>query len=149
MNEKRLTNDEYYTMMLIVAKQRSTCPRRQVSAIIVDKNHIILATGYNGTPRGITNCTEKGCGGKNDIPGNTENCMAVHAEINAILSLQGNYDRSYKMYVSTFPCFNCAKIICNTDIEEIVYLEEYADMRAINIFKLKGIKVTKYGNKIK
>jgi dCMP deaminase len=125
--------DEYYMRMLTLVASRSTCVRRAVGAIIVnDRNHI-LATGYNGVPRYMTHCIDEPCKGASDTPGDTSNCMAVHAEQNAILQCHDMWD-AYTLYVSCTPCFVCAKMICNTNIRRIIVAHEYADKRAYDLF---------------
>lgn len=120
----RLDRDDYYLQMLRLVAARSTCVRRSVGAIIIDGEGVILATGYNGVPRGFDHCNDKPCLGAGDESGDTRRCMAVHAEVNAILQC-GRLDLARTMYVSCAPCFECAKMICNTGIRRIVSLEDY------------------------
>ena len=85
----RINKLEYYLGIAEQVAKRSTCLRRQYGAVIV-KNDEIISTGYNGAPRGMTNCCDSGeCWRKaNGIPHGTqyEACVAVHAEQNAISS---------------------------------------------------------------
>lgn len=124
----RPSNDEYYLSMLDAIAARSTCPRRQVGAIIVTEDHRILSTGFNGVPRGFPHCTEehKQCPGANDPKGDTRRCLAVHAELNAVLSC-ADLSRAHTLYVKCTPCKQCALMICNTPIKRIVCRERYAD----------------------
>jgi dCMP deaminase len=124
----RLSHDEYYLKILDLVAQRSTCARRAVGAIIVDEKHRVLSTGYNGVPSGITHCTDSPCAGAQDEKGDTRWCMAVHAEINAMLQCTQLF-RAYKMYVSCSPCFECAKAIVNAGIKIVVCKEVYAVAR--------------------
>lgn len=119
-----LSHDEYYTQMLRLVAQRSTCVRRSVGAIIVDERHRVLSTGYNGVPSGFPHCIDVPCAGAEDLSGDTRRCMAVHAEINAILQCQ-RLDLARTMYVSCVPCFECAKAIANTPIHHIIALAPY------------------------
>lgn len=120
----RLSHDEYYLKMLDLVAARSTCARRAVGAIIVDSKHRVLSTGYNGVPSGFPHCTDKPCPGAQHEKGDTRYCMAVHAEINAIIQCSQLF-RAHKMYVSCSPCFECAKAIVNTGIKIVVCKETY------------------------
>src|SRR5258708_3001642 len=104
----RLSRDDYFLEMLHLVANRSTCARRAVGTIITDDRGHILATGYNGVPRGFTHCTDSPCLGVNDPKGDTGRCMAIHAEINALLQCS-RLDLAHALYVSASPCFACAK----------------------------------------
>lgn len=137
----RLTHDEYYVAMLRLVAARSTCARRAVGAIFVDEKGRVLSTGYNGVPSGFPHCTEFPCEGANDARGDTSRCMAVHAEINAIIQCGDRLTRAHTAYVSCSPCFGCAKAIVNTPISRIVCLEEYADTHGREVLKRAGVKI--------
>ena len=88
MNSKRIGKDEYYLGIAKAVSKRSTCLRRRYGCVIV-KNDEIIATGYNGSPRGETNCCESGkCyrEGMSHNHGDYSECCSVHAEQNAMLS---------------------------------------------------------------
>ena len=138
--------NDYFMDMLDAIRLRGTCPRRQCSALIADERYILLATGYNGAPSGIDNCMDVPCGGQDDEKGDTRNCIALHAEENAILHLEGNSRNAHIMYTTNLPCFHCAKIICQSSIKIIIYREDYADLRGANLLDQKGIDVVKYQN---
>lgn len=120
----RLSHDQYYLQMLNLVAARSTCPRRSVGAVLVTADNQILSTGYNGVPRGFPHCVEQACPGAWDEHGDTRRCMAVHAEVNALLQCK-RLDLAHTLYVSCTPCFECAKMICNTPICRVISLEEY------------------------
>ena len=110
--------------------ERSTCPRAKVGAIIVrDKN--LLATGYNGAPAGLPHCTDVGCLIYTSITpsGETEeNCYrTIHAEINAIAQAakNGTSIRDADIYVTHTPCIHCFKVIINTGIRRVYYVQDY------------------------
>lgn len=128
----RKTIQDYYLDMLAMVATRSTCPRRQVGAIITDIRGIVLGMGFNGVPRGYPHCINVPCPGVEDKPGNTDNCMAIHAEQNALLNCHAPTSAAI-MYCTNLPCFVCAKLIANTSITEIWYLEDYADKRAFRV----------------
>ncbi len=147
--KKRPSWDEYFMKITELVATRSTCLRRSVGAIIV-KNKRILTTGYNGPPEGLKHCDELGgcLRDKLHIPSGErmELSRAVHAEQNAIIqaaklgiSIDGG-----EMYITTHPCFICAKMIINAGIKRIVYKEGYPDKFARDILKEAGIKVIKF-----
>lgn len=136
----RLTHDEYFIHILRMAAARSTCVRRAVGAVIVDADHHLLSMGYNGVPRGFEHCIDVPCVGAKDPTGDSSRCMAVHAEVNAVLQCQ-RLDLAHTLYVSCTPCFSCAKMIANTHIKRIVCLEEYADKAGHDLLTRAGIAV--------
>jgi len=133
----RLSKTEYFLKMLDLVAARSTCIRRAVGAIITDRDGHILSTGYNGVPRDFDHCLDLPCQGATDAPGNTSNCMAVHAETNAILQCS-SLSRASIMYCSCVPCFVCAKMLSNTEIKTLICLEEYADKRGLEVLLKAG-----------
>lgn len=138
--------DEYFVKLLGDVKLRASCPRRQGSAIIVDDDGHILSSGYNGPGSGIPNCYEEPCDGRYDESGDTSNCIAVHAEANALLQCGDRLQRAVTMYCSTRPCFNCCKLLTNTKIKRIVFIEDYPDTKGLKLLTIKGIKLEKYGD---
>ncbi len=134
----RPTRDEYFLEMLQLVSSRSTCLRRQVAAIITSKNGHVLATGYNGVPQGFEHCVDHPCEGINDAPGNSERCLAVHAEINALLQCC-DITQAHTLYTSVSPCFACAKAIANTPIKKVISTEQYVCTRGVSILKEAGI----------
>jgi dCMP deaminase len=135
----RLTRDQYFLQMVALVASRCTCPRRQVGAIITTVEGQILSTGYNGVPAGFEHCTERPCPGARDTHGDTHRCLAVHAEVNALLQCK-RLDLAHTLYVSCTPCFECAKAICNTPIRRIVSLEEYTGV-GMDVLDTRGIQV--------
>ena len=110
--------DEYFMQMAQLTAQRSTCLRRKVGAVIVKDKHII-ATGYNGAPRGLKHCVELGgcLREKLKIPSGQrhELCRALHAEQNAIIQAAtlGQSIEDGTIYITHQPCAICAKMIIN------------------------------------
>ena len=128
---ERPSRDEYFMQMAKLAATRSTCLRRKVGAVIVKDSHV-LSTGYNGAPRGVSHCEEKGClRVLMNVPSVTrhELCRGVHAEQNAVTQAAyfGTSVNGATIYTTTFPCSLCAKILINSGIKEIVYSEGYMD----------------------
>lgn len=140
--------DEYFIEMTNLVKQRSTCLRRQVGAVIV-KDHHILATGYNGVPSGITHCEITGCLREQlKVPSGErhEICRGLHAEQNAIIqaAYHGISIKGSTLYCNTKPCSICAKMICNSGIEKVVYEQGYNDPLADEMLYEKRIQLIKY-----
>ncbi|MBK5245839.1 MAG: cytidine/deoxycytidylate deaminase family protein [Peptostreptococcaceae bacterium] len=142
--------DEYFMEMADLTSKRSTCMRRQVGAVIVQDKHII-ATGYNGAPRGIKHCEERGgcLREKLDVPSGErhELCMAVHAEQNAIIQAAtlGQSIEGGVIYVTHQPCVICAKMIINAGIKRIVVREGYPDQLSIDILGEAGLRIVMLG----
>lgn len=142
--------DSYFMQMAELAASRSTCMRRNVGAVIVKDKHVI-ASGYNGAPKGILHCEERGgCyRQKMGIPSGErqELCMAVHAEQNAIVQAAalGLNIEGATMYVTHQPCIVCAKMIINAGIKRIVIREGYPDELALQVLREAGIVPVKLG----
>ena len=138
--------DEYFMQMAELTAKRSTCMRRQVGAVIVKDKHAI-ATGYNGAPRGIMHCEERGGCLRQQlkVPSGQrhELCMAPHAEQNAIIqaAAMGNGIEGGTTYITHQPCAICAKMIINAGIERIVIREGYPDELAASILDEAGLKI--------
>jgi len=142
--------DEYFMEMAALTSKRSTCMRRQVGAVIVKDKHII-ATGYNGAPRGIKHCEERGgcLREKLNVPSGErhELCMALHAEQNAIIQAAtlGQSIEDGVMYVTNQPCVICAKMIINAGIKRIVVREGYPDQLSRDILGEAGLRIVMLG----
>lgn len=110
---------------------RSTCLRRHVGAVIVRDKHM-LATGYNGPPRGLPHCDVTGCLREQlGIPSGQrqEICRGLHAEQNAIIqaALHGVSIEGATVYITHQPCITCAKMIINSGIVRVVCANSYPD----------------------
>ena len=117
--------------MAELARQRSTCLRRGVGAVIVKDNRVI-ATGYNGVPKGIRHCEETGCLRQQlNVPSGKmhELCRGLHAEQNAIIpaACMGRSIEGGTLYCTTQPCVICTKMIINAGIKRVVIKESYPD----------------------
>lgn len=122
---------------------------RKIGAVIV-KDKRVMTTGYNGAPAGVKTCVERGeCLRKKlGIPSGTrhEMCYAVHAEQNAIIQAAklGISIDGATLYCTHQPCILCAKMICNSGIERVVYGEGYPDPFSLEIFREAGVLVEQY-----
>jgi dCMP deaminase len=138
--------DEYFMSIARVVATRSNCVKRKVAALItVDRR--IIATGYNGTPRGVTNCNEGGCPRCNSFaPAGTDlgECLCSHAEENAITqsAYHGVSVRGGALYTTLCPCLICTKMIINAGIAEVVYSAEFplGDV-SLRLLREAGVKV--------
>lgn len=134
-NQPKIRRDKtnYYLDIAETVASRSTCLRRQYGAIIV-KDDQIIATGYNGAPRGIANCSDLGycTRAKNNIPHGEryEQCRAIHAEMNAIISASRTDTIGQTLYLvglengqyveNATPCLMCTRVIVNAGIKNII-----------------------------
>ena len=138
--------DEYFMGIARLTADRSTCLRRHVGAVIVQDKHII-ATGYNGAPRGIEHCAERGGCLREElgIPSGErhELCRALHAEQNAIIQAAtfGHSIERATIYITHQPCIICAKMIINAGIQRIIVGEGYPDEYAVSILEEAGLKI--------
>ncbi len=121
--------DEYFMAIARVVASRSNCVKRKVAAVVTSDKRII-STGYNGTPRGTTNCNEGGCPRCNDLaPGGTrlDECLCSHAEENAITqaAYHGVSLRGGTIYTTFSPCLQCTKMIINAGLAEVIFQSDY------------------------
>ena len=136
----RIGWNEYFTKLLNVIKEKSTCERLKVGALIVKGNRVI-ATGYNGVVNKMEHCTDVGC-----MMDNRHCIRTVHAEMNAITQCAklGVATEGATMYVTHFPCIYCTKHIIQAGIKEIRYMHDYKnDERAIKLLKDSGVSIIK------
>ena len=137
--------NEYFMGVAVLASKRSKDPNTQVGAGIVDKNNIILSTGYNGLPYGCSDdeYTWERTGE------DTKYKYVVHAELNAILNAQGKDLKNARIFVDLFPCNECAKAIIQCGIKEVIYLyDKYADSKETiaskKMLSSAGVKTTHF-----
>lgn len=149
INAKSLINrpdwDEYFMDITFLVAQRSTCLRRQIGALIVREKRV-LATGYNGAPSGLRHCLDTGClREKAGIPSGErhELCRGLHAEQNAIIqaALHGVTIKDAILYCSHFPCSLCTKMLINSGIKKVVYVNGYPDGLAHNLMEESGLEI--------
>jgi dCMP deaminase len=116
--------DEFFMRVAVAAKLRSKDPKTQVGACIADKDHRILSVGYNGTPAGIDD--DEFPWESTGKPLTDKHNYVIHAEANAILNYRGsNKDLvGATIYVTLFPCHECAKTLVQAGIGEVVYLDD-------------------------
>ena len=128
MSDKRkdyISWDDYFMGVAMLASERSKDPSTQVGACIVDENNRILSTGYNGFPQGCSD--EEFPWNRDDSNGETKYKFVVHAELNAILNAGGKSLVGSRVFVTLFPCHECAKAIIQTGVKEVIYLSDKYD----------------------
>ena len=131
LNKQRkeyLSWDDFFMGVAKLAAKRSKDPNTQVGACIVSKDNRILSVGYNGTPNGFDDSEFPWDREGDELE--TKYLYVVHAERNAILNYRGsNKDlEGAKLYVDLFPCNECAKLIIQSGIKEVIYLsDKYKD----------------------
>lgn len=120
-----ITWDEYFMGLALLSAQRSKDPNTQVGACIVSTNNKVLSIGYNGTPIGYDDDLMPWEREGSFV--DTKYAYVCHSEMNAILNFHGDL-RNSKIYVTLFPCNECAKAIIQAGIREVIYLsDKYSD----------------------
>lgn len=138
--------DEYFMGVAILAAMRSKDPNTQVGACIVDRDNKILSIGYNGMPVG---CHDDEYTWNNKTNEDNKYLYIVHSELNAILNYRGGSLKGSRIYVTLFPCNECAKAIIQSGISELIYLDDkYADsvevLASKRMLTSANVKFTKY-----
>lgn len=140
--------DQYFMAVAKLSAMRSKDPHTQVGCCIVNANNRIVSLGYNGFPIGCSD-DEFSWDRQNINTLNTKYWYVCHAEINAIINASGRDLHGCKLYVTLFPCNECAKAIIQAGINEVIYEQNlYPDTditkAAIKMFKAANIKLTLY-----
>ena len=118
--------DEYFMGVAMLSGMRSKDPNSQVGACIVSEDNKILSMGYNGFPKGCSD--DEFPWAREGEPLDTKYLYVTHSELNAILNYRGGSLEGAKLYVSLFPCNECAKMIIQSGIKEVIYLsDKYAN----------------------
>ena len=137
MTQKRqdyITWDEYFMGVAQLAGFRSKDPNSQVGACIVSGDNKILSIGYNGFPVGCSD--DEFPWNREGEPYDSKYFYVTHAELNAILNYRGGSLEGSKVYVTMFPCNECAKAIIQSGIREVIYdCDKYADTPAVKASK--------------
>lgn len=138
---KNITWDKYFAALAEVSGMRSKDPNTKVGACIVNENNRVIALGYNGMPGGNDNFPW----GRDGATKDTKYPYVVHAEMNAILNATNDITNG-SIYVSLFPCSNCAKLLVQAGIKEVVYTnDKYKDTEdniiSKDIFEMSGVTV--------
>lgn len=139
--------DEYFMGISKLAGMRSKDPNTQVGACIVGDDNKILSMGYNGFPNGCSD--EEFPWDRDGDMLSTKYAFVTHSELNAILNYRGGSLQGSKLYVSLFPCNECAKAIIQSGIKKVIYdSDKYAgtpgNIAAKKMFDAAGIEYVKY-----
>ncbi len=111
--------DEYFMGVAMLSAMRSKDPHTQVGACIVSEDNKILSMGYNGFPAGCSDDVFPWA--REGEPLDNKYLYTTHSELNAILNYRGGSLEGAKLYVSLFPCNECAKAIIQSGIKTVVY----------------------------
>ncbi len=135
----------YFMDFARLAQRRSVCLRRKVGAVIV-RDRMVMATGYNGVPKGIRHCDQVGClRDELGVPSGQrhELCRGLHAEQNAIIqaAYHGVKISGGDMYCTFRPCLICLKMIINAGLERVFFLAEYDDPMVSDMAAEAGLEL--------
>ena len=136
---KQSRYDKAYLRLALSWAELSHCARKKVGAIIV-KDSMIISDGYNGTPGGFDNCCENEVG--------ETHWYVLHAEANAILKVarSSNNCKDATLYLTHSPCKDCSKLVLQSGIKRLVFLEAYKDTSGIDFLKNAGLDVVQIEN---
>ena len=128
--------DVAYLKMALEWAKLSYCKRKQVGALIV-KDRTIISDGYNGTPSGFENCCED--------ENNQTKWYVLHAEANAILKISRSTQscEGATLYLTLSPCKECSKLIFQSGIKRVVYIQDYSDNEGLAFLKNAGVEILK------
>ncbi|MBT3662176.1 MAG: dCMP deaminase family protein [Candidatus Marinimicrobia bacterium] len=134
---ERVSWEEYFMNIAREVATRSTCDRKHVGAVIV-RGKTILATGYNGSIRGLAHCDEAG----HEME-NTHCIRTIHAEANAIVqsARHGVRLEDSEIFITASPCYDCFKLIANAGINKIYFGEFYREQRILDHAKELNIQL--------
>ena len=137
-----------------IASIFSTCGKKKYGSILLDDHGFVIGMGYNGAPRGHLHCQDGGCPrfiDQSPSGSNYDNCVAIHAEANALLHSDHSMHASI-IYVNGPPCFGCAKLIANSTVGTLVcktdksytqwpYVKEFLEKSNITILELQDASI--------
>ena len=126
--------DIAYLKMALEWAKLSYCKRKQGGALIV-KDRTIISDGYNGTPSGFENCCEDET--------NETKWYVLHAEANAILKISRSTQscEGATLYLTLSPCRECSKLVLQSGIKRVVYINDYSDGEGLNFLKSAGVEI--------
>ncbi len=150
--EDYISWSEYFMGIAFISSLRSKDPRTQVGACIVDTENHILSTGYNGAPLNLNDddLPWNSLGEENGDIMNIKNTFVCHAEANAIDNYNGNKEKlnNSTIYVTLFPCVECAKRIIQNKIKKVIFLKQYSSLEQITaanyLFEKANVEVEKF-----
>lgn len=133
--EKQLRFDKAYLRMAKEWAKLSHCDRKKVGAIIV-KDRMIISDGFNGTPTGFENCCED--------EDHITKWYVLHAEANAILKVASSTHscKNATLYLTLSPCKECSKLIHQSGIKKLVFINEYKDNSGLDFLRKAGVEIS-------
>lgn len=153
MSTKHIGSEEYFMSVAILTAKRSKDPSTQVGAVVVSEDKRIIGVGWNGMPScksGFNNDVAFPWGKTSSNPLETKYMYVIHAEPNAIFHASESV-RGCTMYLTWFPCSDCAKTVAQAGIKKLVYLHDVAGERyktsmeaAKKIFEMSGVECVHY-----
>lgn len=140
--DKQERYDITYLRMALEWSNLSHCSRKKVGALIV-KNGMIISDGFNGTPSGFENKCELDENGEM-----VTKWYVIHGEANAILKCAkwGHSCDGATLYQTHSPCKDCSKLILQSGIKRLVYIEDYKDLSGLDFLRESGLEIKKYEN---
>jgi dCMP deaminase len=121
----RIDKYEWAMGLALTTARRGSCRRRQVGCVLLNERYEVLATGYNGSPRGFPHCTDFPCAGAYARSGEgLDLCEAIHAEQNALLQCEDVNCIRY-CFCTAEPCVHCVKLLLNTSCQHVIFNESY------------------------
>ena len=151
MPQSNINWDEYFMGIAVLSSLRSKDPNTKVGACIVDKEHKVVSIGYNGMPRGVDESKVSWNRGEGL---DSKYLYVCHAEFNAILNTRnGAALEGCTLYVTLFPCNECAKAIIQTGIKEVVFFDnKYKDttgvQASLKMLELAGVKIRQFNARL-
>lgn len=144
--------EEYFMATALLAEQRSKDPHTQVGACLINEDKRIVGVGYNGFPLRCSDDDFPWSKGESPNELDSKHMYVVHAEVNAIIGKPTSETRGCTIYVTEFPCNNCAKVIIQSHIKNVIYLrnkkdgtkEDFASKKMLDT---AGIEYTKFNTK--
>eukprot|EP00172_Hildenbrandia_rubra_P004564 Plantae.Rhodophyta-Hildenbrandia_rubra.ctg9445.p1 GENE.Plantae.Rhodophyta-Hildenbrandia_rubra.ctg9445~~Plantae.Rhodophyta-Hildenbrandia_rubra.ctg9445.p1 ORF type:complete len:338 (+),score=33.54 Plantae.Rhodophyta-Hildenbrandia_rubra.ctg9445:290-1303(+) len=136
--------DSYFMSLARLASERTNCMKRRVGCVI-ERDRRVVATGYNGTPKGLKNCGAGGCercnrNAKRGI--GLDLCLCLHAEENALIEAGRERCTGSTLFTTLYPCMSCAKKIVQAGVSRVVYSAKYAtDVNVSQLFRAGEVTV--------
>lgn len=140
MKKERIEWQEYFMTQALLIATRSTCPRLSVGCVLTKENQVI-ATGYNGSNKGLTHCIDDGC-----LEVNGHCIRTIHAEVNAVTQCArlGSETEGATAYITHYPCLSCTKTLLQAGIKEICYAIEYKNSSYVKeLLEQVGVPISK------
>lgn len=139
--------DEYFVGLLKVTEMRSKDPNTQVASLLIDEKNRIISTGYNGFPQGCSDDVFPW--ERSEKYMESKYTFVIHSEANTLISAPYSDLSKCRMYVSLYPCPDCAKLIIQSGITEVIYLDKpdnpsYRYEATDKLFRHAGVKTYQY-----